>query len=150
MDEKMRYTTLLALAATVTLAACGSSPDARTTPALSLDAGVRSTPAKKPKPAKIEVNPPALTFGTAGAQTFAVKEAKYTGVLKVDSSNPNVAIVTPAEHLGPKATFTVTPNGGGRSTIRVRDSHGHSVTVKISVSGAIIIVDGRKADGSVK
>jgi hypothetical protein len=55
-----------------------------------------------------------------------------------------VASVTPGSKNGPKATFTVTPQGGGTCTMEISDENNQQALIQVSVSGAVIVVSGKR------
>jgi hypothetical protein len=126
------------------LAACGG-PGTNATPNSSLLTAVRSSAAgatAKPTPGTLVADPKALRFSTAATQTFTAQESNYRGTLTASSSKAAVATVSPSSATGPKATYKVTPVGGGRTEITVKDAAGKSVAVAVSVDNAVIIVNG--------
>jgi hypothetical protein len=87
----------------------------------------------------IVANSTALSFsalGASGAQTFTASEAGYTGAFSATSANPAVATVAASS---PAGTFTVTPVGGGTTTIAITDTNLQTITVSVSVTAGTFI-----------
>jgi hypothetical protein len=101
------------------------------------------TPSPTPTIGPMTVTPTSLTFSSSTPQQFTVEEPGYHGLFVVNSSFDLVAAVKPGSANGPKATFNVTPEGGGTCTMEISDSNNHSALVQVSVSGAVIVVSGR-------
>lgn len=142
----MKHRSIFAAATAFALSGCGGLQGTQPPSFLSVPAQATNASAHKPKP--LLVSPVSLTFSSAVAQTFLARESKYTGVLTITSSDTKVAIVNPSAHAGPSARLTVTPIGGGKCTIAVRDTNGQTARVKISVSGEIIIINTRRDNSS--
>ena len=104
-----------------------------------------------------------IAFTSTGAQTFTLSEAGYDGTFTAISSNTNVATVAAtsttqaasqvksstaassnmrdaaaAASGTAQTTFQVTPVGGGSATITVTDTIGDSISIPVSVTGAIL------------
>jgi hypothetical protein len=133
MHCKPRF--LLASLLAVALYSCGgggggSSPSVTATPHL---------PAAAPV-----VSPTALAFDGTGAslsQTVTVTEANYSGTFTAASENTSVASVSPATS---GATFTLTPIGGGTTSVAIEDSYGQTVSVSVGVTASIIQPQGHR------
>ena len=88
-------------------------------------------------PLTISLSPATLSFSatTTTPQTFTATEANYTGAITVTASTPNIVSVAPASANGPgPATFTVTPQNGGQTTLTVSDANTPAKTATISVT----------------
>jgi hypothetical protein len=82
----------------------------------------------------------------AAPQSFTISEAGYSGTFTATSSNANVATITQtsaaatqsSRHVDAdtKATFTITPTGGGQATLTISDTIGNSTSITVSVTGA--------------
>jgi hypothetical protein len=75
-------------------------------------------------------------LGAGAAQTFNLTEAGYSGAFSATSANPAVATVAPST---PAGTFTVTPVGGGTTTITITDTNLQTITVGVSVTTGTFI-----------
>jgi hypothetical protein len=85
-------------------------------------------------------------------QTFTISETGYSGTFTAVSANTSVATVAETSSTSSSssrvqsvrieatttATFSVTPIGGGGTTITVSDTLGHSVQIPVSVTGVTV------------
>jgi hypothetical protein len=96
-----------------------------------------TSPLNTPPPGPLTVSDNNLSFsalGSANSKSFTASEADYAGPLNAQSSNPNVATVSPASGAGPSQAFSVTPVAAGTATIFVTDNHGGTASVNINVA----------------
>ncbi len=90
------------------------------------------------------VSPTALAFDGTGAslsQTVTITEENYAGVFTAVSGNTSVATVSPASS---GATFTLTPTGGGTTTVAIKDAYGQTVSVAVGVTASVIEPQGHQ------
>ena len=102
-----------------------------------------ATPA--PAAASLTVSPATLTLGGTGAanaKTIAIVEPGYKGYFAISSGDTTVAGVSAPIVLGPAGTVTVTPAGGGATTLTISDQNGQIATVAVGVTTGTVNVAG--------
>lgn len=96
--------------------------------------GGNTQPTPPSGPGQLSVNPTSLSFLVGGgSQTFSASESNYSGLITASTGNASVATVTPASGTS-SVTFTVTPAGAGTTNITVKDDHGGSQVVSVTVT----------------
>jgi hypothetical protein len=97
---------------------------------------------KKPLAAgPLTVTPAEISFTTVRKLTMKVSEKDYSGKFSIASQETSVATVSPKSGTGPgPIDITVTAGNAGSTKIIVKDDHGGSVTVPVSVTTGVIVV----------
>jgi hypothetical protein len=127
------------LSCCVALAVLGGCAGSAATPSGSSIAPVA---AKKPLAAgPLTVTPTSVNFTTVRKLTMKVSEKDYTGKFSITSQETSVTTVSPKSATGPgPVDITVTAGNAGSTKIIVTDNHGGSVTVPVSVTTGVVVV----------
>jgi hypothetical protein len=129
------------------LAACGGggsstpfvgapTPATSATPTPATSASPTSVVTATPTPAPLAVTPPSLQFTATGyALPFAATEAGYAGALTATSSDcTGVATFSPANGVGPSASFAVTSVAAGKCHMTITDAANQKSVVTVDVT----------------
>jgi hypothetical protein len=133
MTSIRRFPSLLA--AVLALAACGGQnavPGGTTVPP--------PIPARRHAASKPSVSPKALDFKTTPTLKLKVSEAKYTGPFALSVSPAGMVKLKPTKAKGPSATISVTALNAGTGTLTIKDNHGGTAVVKVTVTQGVIII----------
>lgn len=106
---------------------------------------VGSSATPTPPPGALSASPASLTFSSSAMQSVTAKESNYTGAFSAKTDDDTVATVSPASAKGPNATFSVTPVGGGTTSIVISDARGNMAPVSVTVDNGVITVSARHA-----
>jgi hypothetical protein len=89
-----------------------------------------------PTPAALAVSPSSLQFTAAGyALSVAATEAGYAGALTATSSDCNgVATFSPANGVGPNASFAVTAVAAGKCHVTITDAANQKSVITVDVT----------------
>jgi hypothetical protein len=87
-------------------------------------------------PAPLAVSPPSLQFTATGyALLFAATEPAYAGALTATSSDCNgIATFSPANGVGPSATFAVISVAAGKCHVTITDAGNQTSVVTVDVT----------------
>jgi hypothetical protein len=127
------------LSCCVALAVLGGCAGSGTTPS---NASLAPVADKKPLASEpLTVTPTSISFTTVRKLTMKVSEKDYTGKFKIESQETSVSTVSPKSVAGPgPVDITVTAGNAGSTKIVVTDNHGGSVTVPVSVTTGVVVV----------
>ncbi|MDB5042428.1 MAG: hypothetical protein JWN27_3154 [Candidatus Eremiobacteraeota bacterium] len=120
-----------------TLGATGTpTPGATATPTPGATATPTPGATATPTPAALAVSPPSLQFTATGyALSFAATEAGYSGALTATSSDCNgIATYSPANGVGPSATYAVTAVAAGKCHVTITDAANQTSVITVDVT----------------